>query len=127
MVVFMHKGNFSKTEDFLKNASKANAKCAKILKKYAEEGVDALKAYTPVDTGLTASSWGYTIEENGGSLSIYWTNSNVVNNVQIALIIQMGHATRGGTYVQGVDYINPALAPIFEKIADKAWKEVSSR
>ena len=127
MVVFRHKGNFSKTEDFLKNASEANAKCAKILKKYAEEGVDALKAYTPVDTGLTASSWGYTIEENGGSLSIYWTNSNVVNNVQIALIIQMGHATRGGTYVQGVDYINPALAPIFEKIADKAWKEVSSR
>lgn len=127
MVVFRHKGNFSKTEDFLKNASKVNAKCAKILKKYAEEGVDALKAYTPVDTGLTASSWGYTIEENGGSLSIYWTNSNVVNNVQIALIIQMGHATRGGTYVQGVDYINPALAPIFEKIADKAWKEVSSR
>lgn len=127
MVVFKHKGNFKNTEVFLKSASKANAKCTKILKKYAEEGVDALKAHTPVDTGLTASSWGYTIEENGGNLSICWTNSNVVDGVCIALIIQTGHATRGGTYVQGVDYINPALAPIFEKIADNAWKEVSSR
>lgn len=127
MVVFKHKGNFTKTEEFLKNASKGNAKYMAILKKYAEEGVDALKANTPMDTGLTASSWGYTIEENGGSLSIYWENSNVVDHVPIALIIQTGHATKSGTYVQGVDYINPALAPIFQKIADKAWKEVSFR
>ncbi len=99
---------------------------SQVLKKYAEDGVKALAAATPVDSGKTAESWGYEIEENDRGLTIYWTNSNVNKHVNIAIIIQYGHATGGGGWVEGRDYINPALRPIFDQMADALWKEVSS-
>ena len=99
---------------------------SQVLKKYAEAGVQALSAATPVDSGKTAASWGYEIEETKNGLTIYWTNSNVNKHVNIAIIIQYGHATGSGGWVEGRDYINPALQPIFDQMADALWKEVSS-
>ena len=93
-----------------------------MLKKYAEDGVKALAEATPRDSGKTADS----IEENDRGLTIYWTNSNVNKHVNIAIIIQYGHATGSGGWVEGRDYINPALRPIFDQMADALWKEVSS-
>ena len=88
-------------------------------------GVDALAAATPVDTGKTAASWTYEIEKKNGSYSIVWLNTNVNKYVNIALILQYGHGTRNGGYVKGRDYINPAIQPIFDKIAEDAWREVT--
>ena len=95
------------------------------LDKYGKEGVQALAAATPVDTGLTAASWYYEIEQTDKTTSIVWKNSNVVDGTPIAIILQYGHATRNGGYVQGTEYINDALRPIFERIADSVWKEVT--
>lgn len=95
------------------------------LKVYGERGVSALAANTPVDTGKTASSWDYEIIEEKGSLKITWTNSNINHYVPIAILIQYGHATRNGGWVEGIDYINPALRPIFEQIRDQVWREVT--
>ena len=99
---------------------------SQVLKKYAEDGVKAWAEATPRDSGKTADSWGYEIEENDRGLTIYWTNSNVNKHVNIAIIIQYGHATGSGGWVEGRDYINPALRPIFDQMADALWKEVSS-
>jgi hypothetical protein len=88
-------------------------------------GVNALAAATPVDTGITASSWDYTIVEEDGKTSIIWTNSNVVKGQNIAVILNYGHGTRNGGYVVGRNYIEPALAPVFDEIAAKAWQEVT--
>lgn len=96
-----------------------------ILRKYGEEGVSALMAATPVDTGKTASMWGYEIEKTSSGWTINWTNSNINNYVNIAVILQYGHGTGTGGYVAGRDYINPAMAPIFDKLADEAWNEVT--
>lgn len=115
-------GSFKKTEQFLQRNKRMKFSS---LDKYGKEGVQALAAATPVNTGLTAASWYYEIERNDNSTSIVWRNSNIVNGVPIAIILQYGHATRNGGYVQGSDYINDALRPIFEKIADSAWKEVT--
>lgn len=124
MVIVKQKGDFSKTEKFLNSISK------KLyyhnLQKYAEQGVAALASATPIDSGTTANSWGYEIRQTKNSVSIYWTNSNVNKGVPIAVIIQYGHGTRNGGYVQGRDYINPAMRPIFDKIAENVWKEVTS-
>lgn len=97
-----------------------------VLEKYGRKGVAALSAATPVDTGETASSWDYEIVEENGHISVHWTNSNIVDGVNIALILQYGHGTGTGGYVQGIDYINPALRPIFDEMAEAAWKEVSA-
>lgn len=97
------------------------------LEKYAREGVTALASATPVDSGETAASWDYEIQKGNGKVSIYWTNSNINDGVPIAVILQYGHGTNGGGYVQGRDYINPAIRPIFDKIAENAWKEVTSK
>ncbi len=121
-VVITQKGDFSKIEKFL-NFVKGK-KYLNALSKYGEVGVNALSDATPVDTGKTASSWKYELEYNSDATIIRWTNSNVVNHVNIALILQYGHGTRNGGYVKGVDYINPALQPIFDEIAKQAWKEV---
>lgn len=123
MIIIRHKGNFTRTEEFLKRSS--NRDFRPILEKYAKKGVMALSSATPVDTGLTASSWDYSIDINGSQYSITWTNSNIVNGVPIAIILQYGHATRGGGYVQGYDYINPALRPLFDAMVDEIWKEVT--
>lgn len=124
MIVIKQRGNFTKTERFLRHASEANIRG--ILEKYGREGVDALSAATPVDSGLTASSWGYEVSGSKGSYSIYWTNSHIVNGVPIAIIIQYGHATRNGGYVEGIEYINQALQPIFDKLAQDAWRGVTN-
>lgn len=101
-----------------------SSKYSAIFDKYGKEGVAALSAATPVDTGKTAASWDYEVIYSKGDVSIVWTNSNIYRGIPIALIIQMGHATKSGTYVQGRDYINPAIRPIFDRMADELWKEV---
>lgn len=124
IVHFAHKGNFSKTEKFL-NALKGKRYLNR-LDELAEMGVQALSSATPVDSGKTASSWYYTIKEEAGQTTIEWLNRNVNQHVNIAVILQYGHGTGTGGYVQGRDYINPAMRPIFDTIADQAWKEVTS-
>lgn len=123
-IYFENKGDFSKTFKFLNHLTKG-AYMKAMLEKYGKRGVEALAAATPVRTGKTASSWSYEIEEKDGKISVTWTNSNIENHVNIALIIQYGHATRNGGYVRGIDYINPALQPIFDAMALEAWKEVT--
>lgn len=124
MVSVKHKGNFNNTEMFLKNVSKGS-NITRILDRYGKEGVAALAAATPVETGLTANSWQYKIEKKNGSYVISFYNTNIQNGVPIAVILQYGHGTRNGGWVQGRDYINPAIQPIFDKIANSAWKEVT--
>ena len=123
MLVIKHKGSFKNTFALFKKLQ--SKKIYNCLDKYGREGVAALAAATPVDTGKTASSWTYEVVTKDDSVSIVWKNSNVVDGVPIAIIIQYGHATPTGGYVQGVDYINPALQPIFDKIAKNVWKEVT--
>lgn len=123
MISFRQKGDFSKALQYLgkvKNAAKLND-----LDKYGREGVAALKSATPVKTGKTASSWYYEIVRGKGSVSITFNNSNIQNGVPIAIILQYGHGTGTGGWVEGRDYINPAVQPIFDKIAENAWREVT--
>lgn len=123
MISFKHKGDFSKLTKFLEKSK--NAIKIGVLDQYGQEGVKALEAATPKDTGLTASSWYYKIEHGTGSVTISFHNSNIQNGVPIAVILQYGHGTGNGGWVQGRDYINPAVQPIFDKIANNAWKEVT--
>lgn len=123
MVTFSHKGNLNKTTVFLGQAKKATH--LHVLDKYGREGVAALASATPVDSGLTSESWYYEVVKKHGTASITFYNSNINNGVPIAIILQYGHGTRNGGWVQGRDYINPAIQPIFDKIADDAWKEVT--
>lgn len=123
MITFKQTGTFNNTERFLNRASKLDFQ--RILQKYATAGVNALASATPVDSGLTADSWGYEIKTAGSSCSILFTNSHVVDGVPIAIIIQYGHGTRNGGYIQGRDYINPVVQPLFDKIAEDAWREVT--
>lgn len=124
MIKITNRGNFDKTFKFMK--SMKDRRYLEILNRYAQEGVDALEAATPRDTGKTAESWGYRIERTDHSAIIYFTNDNAPYGVSVAFLIQYGHATKNGGYVQGIDYINPALRPVFEKMAENAWKEVTS-
>lgn len=114
-----------KTEKWLEKFSKGIISNKSILKKYGELGVKALAANTPKDTGQTAASWSYEIKEDKNSITISWKNSNINDGVLIAAILQYGHGTGNGGYVRGVDYINPAMKPVFQQIADDAWKEVN--
>jgi hypothetical protein len=123
MITFRQKGDFSKLTRFLERA-KESVRLGD-LDKYGREGVAALASATPVDTGRTANSWHYEIEQKQGSVSISFYNTNIQNGIPIAVILQYGHATRNGGWVQGRNYINPAIQPIFDKIADAAWKEVT--
>ena len=123
MIVFRQKGNFSKTEKMLKEKSIDIKK----IKKYADLGIEALMSNTPKDTGLTASSWYYTIEKDNGIIKITYCNSNIQDGVPIAVILQYGHATNNGGWVEGKDYINPSIQPIFDEIANKMWKEVTKQ
>ena len=122
MITFRQKGDFSKLTRYLERAKEV----VKLgdLDKYGREGVAALASATPVDSGKTANSWRYEIKNKSGSVTISFYNSNIQNGVPIAVILQYGHATRNGGWVQGRDYINPAIQPIFDKIANEAWREV---
>lgn len=123
MISFRQKGDFSKLNKYLERV-KETVKLGD-LDKYGREGVAALSSATPTDTGLTASSWYYEIERQNGSVSITFNNSNINDGVPIAIILQYGHGTRGGGWVEGRDYINPAIQPLFDKIAEEAWREVT--
>ena len=123
MISFRQKGDFSKLTKFLERA-KESVKLGD-LDKYGRAGVEALASATPVDSGLTANSWYYEIENKNGSASITFLNRNIQNGVPMAIILQYGHGTGTGGWVQGRDYINPAIQPLFDKIADDAWKEVT--
>ena len=123
MIKFKHKGNFVKTTRYFKSLEKAVN--LNNLDKYGEEGVAALSSATPVDSSLTANSWYYKITKENGKTTISFHNSNIQNGVPIAIVLQYGHATRNGGWVQGRDYINPAIQPIFDKITNNAWEEVT--
>lgn len=123
MIEFKHKGDWSKTAGFLERAK--NIVRIGVLDRYGREGVAALASATPVDTGLTASSWTYEITRTRGSVSINFKNTNIQNGVPIALILQYGHGTRNGGWVEGRDYINPAIQPIFDRLAKELWGEVT--
>ena len=124
MITFRQKGDFSKFTNYLERLKEIINKSD--LDKYGQEGVAALSSATPVETCLTANSWSYDIKHQNGSASISFYNSNINNGVPIAIILQYGHGTRNGGWVQGRDYINPAIQPIFDKIAEDAWREVTS-
>lgn len=122
-ITFKVKGSWSKTETWLKKSQ--NLRVDSILARYGQAGVDALANATPKLSGRTAASWDYNIEKTSSGYSLTWHNMNIVNGAPIAILIQYGHGTGTGGYVRGIDYINPALKPIFEKIASDIWKEVS--
>lgn len=122
VIIFRQKGDWKKTRKFLKRCSDLDLD--DVLNLYGQEGADALAKATPKDTGKTAASWSYEVTKGRESIVITWKNSNIVDGVPIAVILQYGHGTRNGGYVEGVDYINPAMRPVFERIAARAWGEV---
>lgn len=121
-IVFTQKGDFSKFNRYTERV--LDAINLSDLDKYGRRGVKALRDATPIDTGKTAESWYYTTERKDGVVSLSFHNGNENQGVQIAIILQYGHGTGGGGYVVGVDYINPALKPVFDEILDDCWKEV---
>lgn len=123
MITFRHKGDFSKFTKFLERAKEAVH--LGDLDKYGREGVKALASATPVDTGKTANSWYYKIERSGNRIALRFNNSNIQNGVPIAIILQYGHGTGTGGWVEGRDYINPSIQPIFDRLVDDAWREVT--
>ena len=123
MISFRQKGDFSKLNRYLEKV-KASARLS-ILDKYGREGVAALVSATPIDSGETANSWFYEISHDNGSVTITFCNSHIKQGVPIAIILQYGHGTGTGGWVEGRDYINPAIQPIFDKIVEEAWREVT--
>lgn len=124
MISFRHKGDFSKLTKYLNTLKTKNY--INVVRKYAQRGVDALASATPVDSGLTASSWYYKIKDENGRVTITFCNSNIQNGVMIAIILQYGHGTGTGGWVEGRDYINPSIQPIFDEITNEAWREVTA-
>lgn len=125
LITFKHKGNFNNAEKFFNKIIGRNY--LNVLDRYGQIGARALSSSTPIDSGKTAGSWGYEIDHSDGNTTIAWTNSNENDGVVIAIILQYGHGTGTGGYVQGRDYINPAIQPIFDEIAEEVWKEVTSK
>lgn len=120
----VHKGNFNHLEKFLSRVS-GGQYILRVLDKYGQAGVEALASATPKRSGLTASSWSYEAVVEGDTIKLIWSNSNVKNGYfNVAMMLQLGHGTGTGGYVTGIDYINPALRPVFDKLADDAWAEV---
>ena len=117
-----HKGNFNNFERFVHRM--LNRDYLDILEKYGQMGVDALKAATPSQSGKTADSWEFGIERGDGKVTLYWSNSNENEGVNIAVLLIYGHGLQNGAYVEGINFVDPALAPIFDKIAKESWKEV---
>ena len=125
MIKIVSKGNFNKTEEMLKKSGHWAKNIS--LDSYGVKGVEALRNATPKDTGLTANSWSYRIEKSNDNITISFENSNINDGVPIAIILQYGHGTRNGGWVEGYDYINPAIRPIFDELAKAAWKEVTDK
>ena len=123
MIRFKHKGNFSKTIRYFERVKDTTKNVD--FTQYGELGVAALAAASPVDTGRVAQSWYYEIVQKDGRTEINFNNSDIENGCPIAIVLQYGHATRNGGWVEGIDYINPALQPVFDQIANDAWKEVT--
>ena len=123
MISFEQKGNFSNLNSFLEKAKEGVN--VGILNKYGKQGVELLSKVTPVDTGLTASSWSYDIVRSNGSVTLNFNNTNIQNGCPIAIVLQYGHGTKEGGWVEGIDYINPVIQPLFNKIANDAWKEIT--
>lgn len=123
VITFKQSGNFKSTERFLKRVTKTDF--VNKLRAYGDKGVFALYKATPVNTGETAQSWRYAIEQEPGLIRLSWINDYAPNNVQVAVLIQYGHATKNGGWVEGKDYINPAIKPIFDEIVNDLWKEVT--
>jgi hypothetical protein len=123
MITFRQKGDFSKLDRYLKRVKRASN--IDVLDRYGQKGVDALSSATPVDSGETAISWYYEIERSKSSARINFLNSNINDGVPIAIILQYGHGTGTGGWVEGRDYINPAIQPIFDEILNEAWREVT--
>lgn len=124
MITISSKGEFKNTDKFLKTMSEGQI--FKSLGKYGQEGVNALASATPKDSGLTAGSWSYEVLNTRGIYSIIWSNTHVVDGRPIAILLQYGHGTGTGGYVAGRNYINPALRPVFDRIAKDVWREVTS-
>lgn len=122
-IKFNHKGNFNKAEKFFNRVLRRDY--LNILDRYGQRGVEILQQVTPTDSGTTADSWNYGIEQGDGKVTVYWTNSNENNGVNIAILLMYGHATQNGSYIQGFDFVNPALRPIFKQMAYESWKEVT--
>ena len=118
-----HKGNFNNTENWFDRMLRHDH--LKILSQYGEKGVEALKAATPVDSGVTADSWSYEVEDNGKTSTITFKNSNESNGVNIVILLKYGHGTKNGGYVQANDFVTPALEPVFKDLANAAWREVT--
>ena len=123
MIKVNHRGTFKKTTKYLNRIDRGFT--ISNIERFGMEGVAALSAATPTESGLTANSWYYTIEQKRNHISIRFNNSNIQNGVPIAIILQYGHATRNGGWVEGRDYINPAIQPVFDRLAESAWKEVT--
>lgn len=124
MITFETSGSFPKLEAFLAKMSKDDI--FRALDRYGRLGVMALSAYTPADTGLTSTLWRHEVKRTKGAYSITWTNGNVVGGTPLVIMLQYGHGTGTGGYVQGRDFINPAMRPVFEQIADEVWRAVTS-
>ncbi len=124
MIRFTHKGNFANAEKFLKKNQ--HQTFTNLIERYANQGLQALRANTPKDSGLTTDSWAYEISHSNHGFRISWTNNNIVDGIPVAILIQYGHGTRSGSFVEGRDFINPAMKPIFEQLAENLWKEVTS-
>lgn len=122
MISFSVSGNTQNTESFLDKMIHGDP--FRGIEPLAQKGVDALRAATPFDSGLTAESWSYEIVKSGGGVTIWWKNTNIINGFSVAIGLQYGHGTGTGGWIEGYDYINPALRPIFDQIADGVWKEV---
>ena len=120
MIKMTNRGSFKNAERFFDNSKDLSRRLRTAFERYGAQGVEALQSATPKDSGLTAGSWSYTIEDWG----IGFSNSNIQEGYSVALLIQYGHATKSGGYVEGIDFINPALRPIFDQIAEECWKEV---
>ena len=123
MISFKHSGSFNKTDKFFKRVLFSDY--LHIFNKYGVLGVNALSSVTPLDTGNTANSWGYKIKRSNKGISITWTNSNIVDGIPVVILLQYGHVGKNGGYIQGLDFINPIMKPIFNKIIDDIWKEVT--
>lgn len=125
MIRFSHRGSFDNSEKFFKRIKNKNYR--PILERYATQGLTLLRSVTPQDSGLTSDSWGFDISIKKSGFSIHWTNKNITNNgVPVVILLQYGHGTRSGSFVEGKDFINPIMRPLFDNLSENLWKEVTS-